>query len=71
MARWFGPKNAGLSGVRSWQGWLATAIVLAVVLAMPFVKVETWGLPQWAKPAIIFAVVLCYLVLVFAKYGDD
>jgi hypothetical protein len=53
---WFGPKLIGYGfGPRSWQGWLATGVVLVVVVGSRFVQPETYGLPHWARPALVLA----------------
>jgi hypothetical protein len=72
MARWFGPKEIGYGvGPRSWQGWLATAVLLMVIVASRFVHFETFGLPNWTRAALIGAAVLGYLALTFFTYEGD
>jgi hypothetical protein len=69
---WFGPKLIGYGfGPRSWQGWLATAALLAVLIGSRFVRPETHGLPHWLKPALSGGVLLLYLALAFATYDPD
>jgi hypothetical protein len=72
MARWFGPRESGFGATPvSWQGWLATALVLGVVIATRFVRPETFELPVWTRSAVIGGAVLAYLILTFMTYGSD
>jgi hypothetical protein len=69
---WFGPKLIGYGfGPRGWQGWLATGVALVVVVGSRFVQPETYGLPHWARPALVVGVLLVYLALAFATYDPD
>ena len=63
--------SAMASGPRSWQGWLATAILLVIVIGSRFVKPESFGLPGWSRLALIGVVVTAYLLLVCFTYKDD
>ena len=72
MARWFGPKVTGYGiGPRSWQGWLASAAALALIVSMRFVDVTAFGLPMWTRLAAMVAILAAYLLLVRATYGPD
>ena len=72
MAQWFGPKLVGYGvGPRSWQGWLATAIVLAVVIGSRFIPYAALGWPHWVKPAIPGVAILIYLGLTYLTYEPD
>jgi hypothetical protein len=72
MAQWFGPRTIGYGiGPRSWQGWLATAIFLAVLIGSRFVRPESFGLPHWIRPLGVSVVALGYLVLAFLTYEPD
>ena len=68
MAEWFGPKEVGV-GIRSWQGWVATAIFVALVFGVGSVSPATIGV--WLKLALIAAIIIGYLILVFANYERD
>jgi hypothetical protein len=72
MARWFGPKVTGYgTGPQSWQGWLASAIVVAIVVSLAFVDVKALGFPLWSKLAAMATVVAAFLVLVWATYSEE
>lgn len=72
MARWFGPKVTGYgTGPQSWQGRLASAIVVAIVVSLAFVDVKALGFPLWSKLAAMAAVVAAFLVLVWATYSEE
>jgi hypothetical protein len=72
MPQWFGPKTVGYGiGPRSWQGWLATAIFVVAVIGSSFVKPESVGLPHWTRAAFIGILLLAYLGLAAATYGED
>jgi hypothetical protein len=72
MARWFGPKVTGYgTRPRSWQGWLASVIVVAIVVSLAYVDVKSLGLPLWSKLAAMVAVVAAFLVLVWATYSEE
>jgi hypothetical protein len=68
---WFGPKAMG-HGVTpaSWQGWLATALLIAVVTGSRFVPYARLGLPHWSRPALLGGVLLGYLALAWATYDS-
>ena len=70
---WFGPKRIGYGiGPRSWQGWLATAVVLGGVLSIAgWFHPDRFGLPLWTKPGAVIALGLAYLALVGAAYDPD
>jgi hypothetical protein len=72
MARWFGPKRIGFGvSPRSWQGWLASAIFVVVLVAVRLIKPESFGYPHWTRPAAITAVIVAFLGLVYLKYERD
>ena len=72
MARWFGPKITGYGiGPQTWQGWLASAIVVALIVSLGFADVGALGLPLWSKVAAMAAIVAAYLLLIYATYGED
>jgi L-asparagine transporter-like permease len=72
MARWFGPKVTGYgTGPQSWQGWLASAIVVAIVVSLGLFDVRTLGLPEWTKAAAMFAIIAAFLLLVRATYSAE
>lgn len=72
MAQWFGPKVIGYGvGPRSWQGWLATAIFLAVAIGSRFIRFEAYGLPHWTKMAILTGAVAIYIALTIFTYEPD
>lgn len=72
MRRWFGPRPYGY-GVApcSWQGWLATAVLIAVLLGSRFIRWEALGLPHWSRAVFIPLATLAYLGLVMATYQGD
>lgn len=72
MARWFGPKLTGYGiGPQNWQGWLASIVVVAIVISLGIFDVRTIGLPLWCKPAAMIATVAAFLVLVWATYREE
>jgi hypothetical protein len=72
MPKWFGPKTVGYGiGPRSWQGWVATAIVLAVVIGAQFIPYRAVGLPYWTRAVISVAAVVVYVALVCLTYEPD
>ena len=72
MARWFGPKVTGTGiGPQSWQGWLASAIVVVIIVSLGLFDVRTLGLPMWTKLAAMVAIVAAFLLLVRATYSEE
>ena len=72
MARWFGPKVTGYgTGPQSWQGWLASAVVVVLVISLGIFDVRTLGLPEWSKVAAMVAIVAAFLLLVRATYSEE
>jgi hypothetical protein len=58
--RWFGPKDFGGIGPRTWQAWIVIAIYIAVVLGVVpnlhisgALKHQIWGLATGALIAIM------------------
>ena len=67
VVQWFGPKVPGFElGVRTWQGWLATAIFLALMIIPHVVEFHTLGLPGWTGGAIRIAALLFFVPLFMA-----
>ncbi|MHB1205614.1 MAG: hypothetical protein ACYCZX_08620 [Rhodospirillaceae bacterium] len=72
MARWFGPKRIGYGiGPRGWQGWLATAVFVAMFIGLARFRPENFGLAHWLKPALLGVVLVAYLVVAYLKYEPD
>lgn len=71
MAKWFGPKETSDMGVRSWQGWVAVAVLLVCVFGARIIPYVDYGLPDWSRHVASLAVVLIFLPVVYMKYGDD
>ena len=69
---WFGPKAMGY-GVTpaSWQGWLATMLLVALAVGTRFVRPEQFGWPHWARPAALGGALLAYLLLIWVSYDAD
>ena len=70
MAGWFGPKRYGYGiGPRGWQGWLASLVFLAGLLAdTRFFQPAAFGLPIWTRPACAILLGLCFLAVIWLKY---
>ncbi len=73
---WFGPKKIGHGiGPRSWQGWLATLLFVAILLAsLPLVPslASYFGVPRPLLTGLTGIVVLgAYLLLVWATYDRE
>jgi hypothetical protein len=70
MAPWFGPKTTGYGvGPRTWQGWLACAAALAIMLGASLVLKHVPSVPRWI-PLSVFVLTLAALIgLVSAKTG--
>ena len=70
---WFGPKAVGYGvGPISWQGWLATFVVVAAIAGLRFFfHPQSFGLPTWSKPAATAVLVVAYLLLTFLTYGNE
>ena len=72
MPRWFGPKLYGYGvAPRSWQGWLATAILIAALPGSRFIQWEAFGLPHWSRAVFVLLAVFAYLGLAMATYQSD
>ena len=72
MAQWFGPKEPGFElGIRTWQGWLATVVFIALLVGVRFIPFQILGFPLWAKNVVPGAVVVIFLSLVFWKWERD
>jgi len=69
---WFGPKLIGYGiSPRSWQGWAATGLLVAVLVGSRFIRPEDYGLAHWVRPAVSGGVLLVYLAFVAATYDPD
>jgi hypothetical protein len=68
--KWFGPKEVGV-GIRSWKGWAVTGAFLVLLFGVGAMSPAEIGVPGWLKLALIAAIVVGYLGLVFAKYERD
>ena len=69
---WFGRKQIGYGiGPRSWQGWLATTVVAAIVVGTRFVRPEAYGLPHWSRAVLLVTVMLAYFALAWATYDPE
>ena len=55
----------------SWQGWLVSIVVIAVLFASRFVEPESLGLPHWTRLAFAATLVVAYLLLVWRPYDAD
>ena len=72
MAQWFGPKEPGFElGIRSWQGWVATAIFLVLLIGARFIPFEGFGLPSIAHKVAPLVVVLFFLPILYWKWERD
>ena len=72
MAQWFGPKTIGYGfGPRSWQGWLATVVTLAVVIGSVFIPYKALGWPRWIELTILSLEAVAYVALVCLTYEPD
>ncbi len=69
MAAWFGPKRIGFGvSPRSWQGWLATGLlVVAVITARAVFRHGSW--PHWAAPAVLATLVALYFGVTALTYN--
>lgn len=64
---WYGPKAYGYGlSPRNWAGWAALVIYIVLVTAVPLAALR-FGAPRWMALAIIAALSLAYLVLVWLK----
>ena len=69
---WFGPKVIGYGiGPRRWQGWAVSALLIAAIIGSRFLHPQVWGLPPWARPAIVAVLGLAFVLVVFATYDPD
>ena len=73
MHGWFGPKFSGFGfSPRTWQGWLATAVLAAgLVYHRFFFKPALFGWPHWTKPASGACLIVAYLALAYLTYDAD
>ena len=72
MSSWFGPKEPGFElGIRSWQGWLATAVFLIFLVGPRFINFAAFGLPSWSGTVIRIGAALIFLPLVYLTYDRD
>jgi hypothetical protein len=73
MAAWFGPKFTGFGfSPRTWQGWLATAALVAgLVYHRFFFRPEAYGVPHWAKPESAAFLIVAYLLMAYFTYDPD
>ena len=73
MPQWFGPKRVGYGiGPRSWQGWLACALLAGALLGLGVLfHPDALGLPRWTLPAAMGVAAIAFLVLTYATYEDD
>ena len=72
MARWFGPKKFGYGvGPRAWQGWAASLVFAALLIAVRLTKPETFGYPHWLRHVVMTAVIVLFGVVIYLKYERD
>jgi len=72
MAQWFGPREPGFAlGIRSWQGWVATALFIALLAGARFTPFAAFGLPAWLGKIAPLGVLLIFLSIVYWKYERD
>ena len=73
MTQWFGPKRIGYGiGPRSWQGWLATALLVAAIAGVDiYFRASFPGLPHWTKAAATGGLLLAFMILIYFTYEKD
>jgi hypothetical protein len=72
MKGWFGRKRFGIGvGPASWQGWLATAILILALIGDRAVPYARWGWPGWAHQSGSVAALVLFLVVVWLTYSSD
>ena len=65
---WFVPKTYGYGATpNTWQGWLVTAIMVAMTLATALVVLPTWGVLTWG--ALLAAMLIAFAA--FVRWKTD
>ena len=69
---WFGPKRFGFgASPASWQGWLATALLILALIADHKVPYARWGWPGWAHQSGSVVALILFLIVVWLTYSSD
>lgn len=69
---WFGPKRFGIGAApASWQGWVATALLILAVIADHDVPYARWCWPGWAHQSGSVAALIIFLIVVWLTYSRD
>ncbi len=74
---WFGPKKIGWgASPRTWQGWLATAVFVAVAavrgrLIGPRVALHFWVAPRTVSITAVAIEIILFLLLIRATYDPE
>jgi hypothetical protein len=74
--KWFGPGKRGGVGPRTWEGWLATALMVVMVAASlywlrPLVAQWTGVHPRLAGVVMLPAWIVIYGAVVFFTYDRE
>lgn len=58
-------------GVRTWQGWVAVALFILLMIGPKFVDFQAFGLPQWIGAAIRACTLIIFIPVFWKTYQND